>query len=253
MKKPIPLDLRLFIFTACFFFAAAAVASFVKDWVKEMLLLPTIDALWGLYQLVDRMPQLLLWIFFLVLATLYVLIGGIKNFDKVLFAPQRRKISTPPDHLPGITHLKDIDPSNPYAQQRFARHLVELYFEVMGKKRRHARQMLADLQQPCHQLPPEVWEVFQFGLQWDRWFFLAPGPWHYLEYWAFYAKALLLLILRILLLQKPVPLPTLYAEPPSAEEGSPPMENGLPPQAYFEKTLDFIEQQLFMHQDRGVL
>ena len=242
----IPLDRRLFMLFAVLLLVGG-VAYFVKDWIRTMILLPIIDALGWLYLLGDSLSQFVLWVFFLFLGGLYVFFGMVRIVGKELHARERRRTPMRSDHR--LSPLRHIDPSNPYAQQRFARHLVELYFEAVGKKTGYAWQMWEELKQQNQPLPPEVWAVFQFGLQGNRRFQLVGSWWDYWEIRIPYAESLIRL-LRIRL-RKPRTSPPLSSDSFALEEGLS-LENEFPPPAYFEKTLFFIEQQLFMHHTIGV-
>ena len=249
MKKSNFRDPYFIVISVILVLLGGGVAFFIKDWVKVVLLLPIIDALWWLYSMIDSLPQLFLWFFFLGLGILFVLMNLIRSFAEALDAINSGKKTTSSSYLLDLTHLRNVDPSNPYTQQRLARHLVEMYFEALGIQPLHAHQMQEDLQQKFNQLPREVFEVFQFGLQGNRRFYLADARWYLVKHWTFYMNVVWHLMLQIFRLQNRNTDQSLNHHTPYTGESYLPLENEFPPQDYFEKTLFFIEQQLFMHRN----
>lgn len=183
----------------------------VQEQVKEMIVMPIMDAFLWLYVLVDTVPQILTWIFFLVLGTIYVMKEVILSFSEISFRRRRIRKTRPADYLNGHINLVDGG-DNRYTKQRFARYLAGLYFEISGDPPRHHRQMLARLDDSEGELPAEVMEVFKFGLQRDERLFQK--NW---KLWAFLRGA-------------------------SFAERDP----DCPTEDKFEQTLCFLEQQLFI-------
>ncbi len=247
MKKRNHRDLYFLIISVALFLIGGGVAFFIKGWVKEVFLLPVIDALWWLYLIVDSLPQLFLWFFFLALGSLFVLMIMARSIVDEFDLLKNRKKLTPINYMSDITHLRKIDPSNPYLQQRLARHLAEMYFEAIGIQSPRAQRMREELLQKTNQLPREVMEVFQFGLQGNRRFYLAEARWYFVQRLTSYLRLPWLQMLRNFFLRIPRSKRMLNFDAPNTEEYRTPEENEIPPQSFFEKTLFFIEQQLFMH------
>ena len=215
----------LFILLSLFLLIGGIVSYTVKDWVRDNLVQPVIDGFLWLYVIVDSFSQIYLWAFFLVLGTLYMIQSMIGSLQDVSFIPQtREKKLRGSDYLSEIINLMGAE-DNRFRQQRLAKYLVLLYFEIIGNRTRYYRPMREHLHHLEHELPPEVMAVFQFGLTWD--IHVENNP-----KWRF--------------LTKHRAAPPLESDE-SEENISPPPS--FPTQAQFDQTLFFLEQQLFMHQE----
>lgn len=134
---------------------AALITPFLKDFIRDVLLLPLLYAAWLARIVFDSIPQLAIWIVFLIIALLIALrsLSG-----RRLARPEtRERPVTVVGRIESWAHLIDRAGQEHYARWRLARELRKLALAILAaEKQLSTEQIKQQLTEGRLDMPPEI-------------------------------------------------------------------------------------------------
>lgn len=142
---------------------AALLTPFLKDFIRDVLLLPLLYVAWLARIVFDSIPQVAIWIVFLVVALLVALrslSGGRTGRLDTRETPVRVV-----GRIESWARLVDQAEQEHYARWRLARELRKLTLAVLaGEKQLSQEQIMQDLKDNRLGLPPEIRAYLQASM-----------------------------------------------------------------------------------------